>query len=248
LVAWETKAMQVSPRRDTPNRRRAFTLVELLVVLMITVLLIGSAAAMLRSVAGAREVVDKRLQGEEAATMALRTMCTALRNAYRPITDDDVYFEGMQEQSDPNAIDRVRFRALDRRIIRKGQPESDVKTIEFFLRQEGQTFTLMRRTDPTVNLPPDTGGVVEPLATDIMGLEIEYYDAGKWLERWPESQKRWPTAVNVTLTFVADQSTHRQGSVNRLVNFPYWLQTGGGAAGAAPAPPAGAAPTGGAAE
>jgi type II secretion system protein J len=211
-------------------KRTGFTLVELLVVLMITVLLIGSAATMLRSVAHGREVVDKRLQGEEAATMAMRTIITALRNAYRPITDNDIYFEGIQEQADPEIISRVRFRGLDRRIIRQGQPESDVKTTEFFLREEGTSYTLMRRTDPTINPPPDTGGVVEPLATDIVGLDFQYLDAGQWLDRWPETQKRWPTAVNVTITYVADESTHRHGSVSRLVNFPYWSSTSGGAA------------------
>lgn len=204
----------------------AFTLVELLVALMVTILLVGSAAAVLRAVTGARQVTENRLQGEQAATVALRTITSALRNAYRPVSDNDVLFEGTLERSEPFPLARVRFRAIDRRVIRAGQPESDVHEIEFFLRDDGSRPApmLMRRTDPTRNIDPDGGGVVEPLAMDILGLDLQYFDGQQWLDRWAETEKRWPTAVNVRLIYLADAATGRQGAVSRLVNFPDWAQ------------------------
>lgn len=205
-------------RRNNPG----FTLVELLVALMVTVLLVGSAAAMLRSVARAREVMETRVHGGQEASVALRAITSALRNAYRPVTDDDVLLEGGLERSEPFPVARVHFRAVDRRIIRVGQPESDVHEIEFFIRDDGRNSTLMRRTDPTRNPPPDGGGVVEPLASDIVGLNVQYLDGQKWLDRWPESEKRWPTAINVCLIYRADATSGRVATISQLVNFPYW--------------------------
>jgi general secretion pathway protein J len=201
--------------------RRGFTLIELLVVLFITVLLVGSAATFMRMVAAAREVVDKRLSGQQEAMVALRTITSALRNGYRPISDDDAYFEGITEASDPVPICRVRFRAVDRRIIRRGQPESDVHDIEFFIRDDGQHAMLMRRSDPTRNPPPDRGGVIEPLAQDVVGLDLQYLDGQKWVDHWPESMKSWPTAVSVRLVYRADSASGSLADVSQLVNFPH---------------------------
>ena len=206
------------------NRSRAFTLVELLVVLLVTVMLIGSAAAFMHVVAGAREITENRLQGEQEAALALRIITSSLRNAYRPVTDNDVLFEGISERSDPIPSGRVRFRAIDRRIIRAGQPESDVHEIEFFVREDDSHSTLMRRTDPTRNLDPDGGGVVEPIAADVVGLDLQYFDGQKWEDRWRATRKRWPTAVNVRLIYRDDSApnSNHLGAVSAIVNFPNW--------------------------
>lgn len=212
--------------------RAGFTLVELLVVMLLTVLLAGSLAALLRIIVAAHDVASHRIEGSQEAMVALRTITRAMRNAYRPVTDDDVLFEGALVRRDPYPVCRVQFRAVDRRIIRSGQPESDVHDIEFFLRDESGRTLLMRRTDPTRNPPPDGGGVVEPLAQDIVGMDIQYFDGTQWVDRWPESLKSWPTAVNVRLIYRADTATGRVGTVSRLVDFPYWAQhTGGGEGG-----------------
>jgi type II secretion system protein J len=205
-------------------RSAAFTLVELLVVLMMTVLLVTSAAAFMRVVAGARQVTDTRLQGEQEANVALRTITSALRNAYRPVTDNDVLFEGVTQNSDAIPNCRVRFRTIDRRIIRKGQPESDVHEIEFFIRDDGVKPMLMRRSDPTKNPDPDGGGVVEPLAIDVVGLDVQYFDGEKWLDHWLETRKKWPTAVNVRLIYRDDSTpgSTQLGAVSSIVNFPHW--------------------------
>src|SRR5438552_1111909 len=147
----------------------AFTLVELLVVLLVTLLLVGSAATFMRAVAGARDVVENRLSGEQEAQVALRVITNTLRNAYRPVSDNDSLFVGAIEQSEPIQIGRVKFRAIERRAIRQRQPESDVHEIEFFMREQNGRSILMRRTDPTRNPDPDGGGVVEPLAMDVVG-------------------------------------------------------------------------------
>src|SRR5205823_1329576 len=111
----------------------------------------------MRVVAGAREIADNRLNGEQEATVAMRTITTAIRNIYRPVSDNDLLFEGVQERSTDasGSMSRVRFRTVERRIIRRGEPESDVHEIEFFMREQAGRMMLMRRTDPTRNRDPD---------------------------------------------------------------------------------------------
>jgi general secretion pathway protein J len=206
-------------------QRRGFTLVELLVVLLLIVLIAGSAAAFMRVVAGAREVSVNRLHGEQEATVAMRTIVTAIRNVYRPVTDTDLLFEGVVERSDPVPMSRLRLRTVDRRIIRRGEPESDVHQLEFFIREDNGRQMLMRRSDPTKNADPDRGGVVEPLAEDVVGLDLQYLDAGKWEDRWPDTLKRLPAAVNVRLLYRADDAPGGRpkiAAISRIVNFADW--------------------------
>jgi len=209
------------------TRRHAFTLVEILVVLLLMSLVTGTALALLRAIAGAREVTENQLDGEQQAMLAMRTITASLRNVYRPVTADDFLFEGVSLRTDPIPSGKLRFRAIDRRVIRAGQPESDVHELEFFVRSEGRRGVLVRRTDPTENPPPDGGGVIEPIAIGIEGLDVQYLDAGKWEDRWPDRLKRLPTAVSVRLIYRADATTGRLATVSRTVNFPYAKSTGG---------------------
>jgi type II secretion system protein J len=213
----------------------AFTLVEMLVVLLLMSLVTGSALALLRAIAGAREVTENRLDGEQQAMLAMRTITTSLRNVYRPVTADDFLFEGTSLRTDPVPTGRLRFRAIDRRVIRQGQPESDVHELEFFVRSEGRQGVLVRRTDPTENPPPDGGGVIEPIAVGIEGLDVQYLDGSKWEDRWPDRLKRLPAAVSVRLIYRADAVTGRLATISRTVNFPYSKSTGGASGADAPA-------------
>jgi type II secretory pathway pseudopilin PulG len=219
----------------------AFTLLELVVTLTITALIAGASAAVLRSVTAARAAADRRLDAQQDATLALNTIATALRNAYRPLDAGDDLFAGSDEGSAESDLpaDRVRFRCVSRRGVRPGQPESDVREVEFFLAptRPGSPPALMRRTDPTRNDPPDGGGVLEPIASGVVGMQIEYFDGITWERYWSQDIHRWPTAVRVRLAYVADPDKRLVESVERTVNLPYWVprqptgKAGPGAAG-----------------
>jgi hypothetical protein len=111
---------------------------------------------------------------------------------------------------------------VERRVVRVGQPESDVHELEFFMRDDDTGRRLMRRTDPAPHLWPHRSGVVEPLALDVVGLDLQYFDGERWLDQWPESRQSWPEAVSIRLLYRADTTTGKIASVSRLVNFPYW--------------------------
>jgi type II secretory pathway pseudopilin PulG len=218
---------------------RAFTLVELIATLAITTLIMGATVAIVRGAVHARRDIEARLEGELEAARAADAVVTALRNAYRPIDADDARFVGVDDAAGELPADRVSFRTLSRRSLRRDEAESDVRDVEFFVERPdtAKPAVLLRRTDPTRNEPPDNGGVVETLATNVSGLGITYFDGLIWADEWPES-KRWPRAVRLEILYVADTRSGELGRVTRLVGFPHWRpSTDAGAA-----PPAGRVP------
>ena len=175
------------------RRRAGFTLAELVVAATLTVLVTGATVAMLRSTAAARSRADTQATVQQEARAAIGALATALRNVYR-FEGDEAVLEGIDNEVDGMPADRIRFFTLSRRAVRLGQPESDVRECAFFLApaDEGPLATLLRRTDPTRNPPPDGGGVVEVLARGLAGLDFQYHDGVRWRADWPADRDGLP--------------------------------------------------------
>jgi len=208
----------------TERRRQAgFTLVELILATTLTVLVAGSTAAILRSVTGVRERVDRDRSLQQEARAALRAVAAALRNAYRSTDEDEWLLEGVAERDGPLPADHIRLFAVSRRTVRPDEPESDVRECELGLLRPDDVGlpVLVRRTDPTRNELPDGGGVLERVAGNIVGLAFEYHDGVTWRDHWPETLRRWPDAIRVYLVVAAEDQPRRTWTVSRTVNFPY---------------------------
>ena len=98
-----------------------------------------------------------------------------------------------------------------------------MREIEFFLSPTNDSpfLSLLRRTDPTRNLLPDGGGVVERVADNIVALNLLYHDGQQWLDEWPARIGQPPQIVRVEITVVTDPQHQRTATFRRLVNFPY---------------------------
>lgn len=210
------------------RRNRAFTLVELIAAATITVLVAGATVGMLRSILAARGRVDEQMALQQEARAAVQAMATALRNACRG-SDAQATLVGINAHLGDMPADRVRFFTVSRRVVRPGEPESDVKECEFRLvaprreSAEGVLPALVRRTDPTRNPEPDGGGVVEHVARNVLGLDLAYHDGAEWRKDWPEKKQGWPLAVRIELT-VADgdaRGARRMWTTSRVVSFPH---------------------------
>lgn len=211
------------------------TLVELLLAAAVTVLVAGSAMMVFRGTAAAQERIDRQMALQQEARAAINAIVTALRNAYRPAgpggspqgaqpADSDGPLEGIDEWSGDRPADRIRLMTVGNRTIRSDQPESDVREVEFFLASSSSDRPpmLMRRTDPTLNPQPDGGGVVERIASGVIGMDIEYHDGEGWVERWPATLRAWPTVVRVRLAVASErEDVEAQGAltVSRLIGF-----------------------------
>lgn len=203
------------------TRQHGFTLVELLLAVMVTVMIAASTVAMLRSTDQTRRRVDRQMAMQQESRAAIETMTTALRNACRG-EDRNKTFEGADVELDALPADRVRFLTVSPQPVRRGQPESDVKECEFFLQpsQADRPPMLMERLDPTRNREPDGGGVVHCIAENIVALELAYHDGRSWRPEWSSQTDGWPTAVRISLLAVDPEDAETTWPVEGIVNFP----------------------------
>ncbi len=201
--------------------QRGFTLVELLLAVMVTVMIGVSTVAMLRSTDQTRRRVDRQMALQQESRAAVETMSTALRNASRG-DDRNKTFEGVDVEQDAMPADRMRFLTITPRVIRRDQPESDVKECEFFLRPgpSNQPSMLMERLDPTRNNEPDGGGVVHCIAENIAAMELAYHDGRSWRAEWSAKTDGWPKAVRIRLLAVDPDDAKTTWPVESIVNFP----------------------------
>ncbi len=201
------------------------TLVELIVAMTLTAMVAGGTAVMLRSVTGPRGRAERQMAVQQEARSAVAAVAAALRNAHRG-GGEDWALEGRTGWLDGRPADAIRFFTVSGRAVRPGEPEGDVRECEFFLaRVEGRRWpTLMRRTDPTRNGPADGGGVVEPVADNVVALALAYHDGARWQDRWPRTSRQWPAAVRVWLTAVDDPDGEVVCPAGVTVDFPYWAE------------------------
>ncbi|MFP4143623.1 MAG: type II secretion system protein GspJ [Phycisphaeraceae bacterium] len=211
------------------GRQPGFTLVELIAAMTITVLVTAATIAIIRNVTAVRGRADRQSEAEQRAAVAAEAIASALRSAVRPGEGERVTWEGTDAWLNEQPADRVRFFAVSDRVIRPGEPESDVREFEFFLagpgeEEEGESDeppSLYRRTDPTRNGEPDEGGVVERIATGVVAMEIRYHDGAGWQEDWPSRAGRMPQAVRVELAVLDAGEPPRLVGASRLVSWPH---------------------------
>ena len=205
------------------RRHNGFTLVELIVATILTVLVAGSTASILRSITGTRMRVESQAAAQQELRLAVSAISTALKNSHR--IGQRVVIEGIDDWREDMPSDRIRIFTVSHNAVRSGQPESDIKECEFGLAQRPEEpnspLMLIRRIDPTRNEDPDGGGVVEPIAENVLGLDFAYFDGFAWRDEWPGEGKSELLAVRVRLMVRAPGKIGRIWTTSRVVSFPY---------------------------
>ena len=209
-------------RRLARTRAAGFTLAELLVATTLAGLVVVAAATLILQVSGARHRMELRAEHDAQADAAIHAITTALQNAFRNPGDEPPLFEGSRETFDGKPADRLRLFTIANGVVRPGQPESGIVEVEFALRQTAERpfADLVRRTDPTRNTPPDTGGVIDRVASNITALEFQYFDGEVWLTEWPVVLRRLPVAVRVKIGVSLDPDRGVSRPYSRLIHLP----------------------------
>ncbi len=204
------------------HRAAGFTLAELVIVSALIGLIVMSSGTMMWQVSGARNRVDRHERVQADADAAVRSITTAIANAYRPGADDFGVFIGVDEQVRGLDADSLRLMSVSRRVVRPGEPEHDVHSVEFRLADspDGTGLALTKRTDPTRNIPDDEGGVVDRIASGLVSLNFEYFDGAVWQTRWPESMGALPAAVKVTVALVDTEQPGDITAYTRMIALP----------------------------
>lgn len=195
-----------------------------------------SATLVLRGVTEADRRIERQAQLAGETRAASDAICTALRNALRSNDEDEpMRLTGIDDSVGGVPRDRLRFFTVSRRPVRKGQPESDVREVEFAVLDpgEGNPPTLVRRLDPTRNDGEDGGGVVERIAIGVLSFDVSYHDGAGYRDEWPE-ELGWPTAVRFELVLMPAEPTGAPVLVTRTVAVAHGYAADTTEAGASP--------------
>ncbi len=210
--------------------RRGVTLVELIVVGIITA---GLATATISSISQslrARDVSQARYEAFIHADIAARAIARDIANIVR---DGDLYYTRFLLESDGRTNeerDELLVYARSTSRARAGNmPEGAEYEIAYRLSpvdrstlgatkdtRRAPEFELWRRIDPVPDKNPEGGGVASPLTGRITSLSIIAFDGGKWQEEWDSDSDGYPHAVSITVRTTSSDGT-RNATSRRIV-------------------------------
>ena len=185
------------------SKRTGFTLVEVLVASTIGVFIAMVAVGALRAIIASAEMVDSNINAAAEVRFAANMIARDLQNLYN---DDDIestkFIGTVEALEDNNYTSYLIFYTIGRTKARIDQPEGDLYEVEYYLMQEGETSSLMRRLWPNPNkeyeeLEP--GGILTVIAEDIATFEVQYFDGEEWFEEWPEEIQALPDLVSISI-------------------------------------------------
>jgi type II secretion system protein J len=189
------------------TKRNGFTLVEVLVASTIGVFIAMVAVGALRAIIASAEMVDSNINAAAEVRFAANMIARDLQNFYN---DDDIentkFIGTIEAVEDDNYTSYLIFYTLGRTKARIDQPEGDLDEVEYYLMQEGENSSLMRRLWPNPSkeyeeLEPR--GILTVIAEDIATFEVQYFDGEEWFEEWPEEMQALPDLVSISI--VAEQ-------------------------------------------
>lgn len=182
-------------------RRTGFTLVEVLVASTIGVFIAMVAVGALRTIIASAEMVDRNINAAAEVRFAANMIARDLQNLYHDDDIENTKFIGTVESLEGGSYTSyLIFYTLGRTKARFDQPEGDLYEVEYYLMQEGETSSLMRRLWPNPNEELEPGGILTVIAEDIAAFDVQYFDGEEWSDEWPEEMQALPDLVAVSIT------------------------------------------------
>lgn len=197
-------------------RRRAFTLIELVISAALMSIILMAAYACLRAGLLSRKLVETRSDVVQNARVAMSLISADLRCA-GPLSIK-YEFLGLDRMIEETEADNIDFATHN--FSPRHPREGDFCEVSYYLdKNTNGTFSLWRRRDPTPDAEPLEGGALEEIAQGLKSLSFEYYDGFEWFDDWgdPEGRRQgqdtnllpsnmlgMPDAVRITLEFVSE--------------------------------------------
>jgi type II secretion system protein J len=182
------------------SERNGFTLVEVLVASTIGVFIAMVAVGALRTIIAGGEMVDRNINAAAEVRFAANTIERDLRNLYNDGNIEDTKFIGTVEPLEGNNYTSyLVFHTINRTKARLDQPEGDLYEVEYYLMQDGETMSLMRRLWPNPSEELEPGGMLTVIAENIGTFEVQYFDGEQWSYEWPEEMQALPDLVAISI-------------------------------------------------
>ncbi len=194
------------PARRTHERRRGFTLIELVVAGSVAVIVVGAITISLSKIGRGREVASDRLNAHLRASSAL----DAVRRNIASVMRSGDLFETRVLILDGTAggrsgdLDRDELLLFSNRLgaVRPGdkyQGEGSEYETQMRVMEDELGSALWERRDPVPDRNPEGGGVAIPLVDGVVGLQLEAYDGESWYPDWDSDLYGLPWAVRATV-------------------------------------------------
>ncbi|MCK4998734.1 MAG: prepilin-type N-terminal cleavage/methylation domain-containing protein [Anaerohalosphaera sp.] len=209
---------------------RAFTLIEVLISSVIATFIAVVAVGALRSVADARERIEQSTAVSDELRFAANIIRNDLANIFRDADMNSMKFVGALAQTVDEPPVSLTFRTTSTAKARFAAIEGDLYEVQYFIAQRDDKSVLMRRYCPVVGVEEDeltAGGILSPIAENIVGLSLLYFDGSEWVEQWPKEQQTLPGMVEVTLVAgdLEQQGPSNVTVSNFIVSFPRFSMT-----------------------
>jgi len=194
-------------------------MIELLVAVVIAAFVGAVGVFALQSITADRKRLESRVSVSGEMRYAMEQIADDLDNLYRSRDMRRMRFMGTLAKSDEHADGRITFYAMRQAEVRPGRPEGDVYEVEYFLRRQDDRSILLRRIWPNPHRQGEPGGIIAPVAENIIAFDARYYDGLEWCDAWEEDKKDLPEMIEIHLAarqpgerFVLEQS--------RVFTFP----------------------------
>jgi len=164
-------------------RRRAFTLIEMLVALALTAVLAGSLYMSLHISLGAR----KRIR---AAVVPVRSAATALdlvqRDLYSALPPTGILAGAFIGTDDQAAVGGADGDSMEFYALADARGGDGIRKIEFalVLSEDATDNTLVRRVTENLLAPETPEPTEEILSRNVTSLNFRYFDGTVWTDTW----------------------------------------------------------------
>lgn len=198
----------MSRRSFAPGAHRpAFTLVELIVAAIITVLIAGATTTALSQLLRARAGAAARQQAFSRAFTAVNMIA---RDAAECARDSNLLFAKVEVSDGGDAgADRDGLLMLVRTLRRvrglDDYPEGEDFEVQYRVEDSPSGSTLWRRADPSLDEAIDGGGLAVPVAEGIVALSVEASDDQDWWPIWDSDADGMPHGLRVSVTATDDE-------------------------------------------
>jgi uncharacterized membrane protein YgcG len=201
-----TTALGPRAARRTRERRRGFTLIELIVAGSVAVIVIGAITISLSKIGRGREIASDRLNAHLRASSALdvvrRNVASVMRSA--DLFETRLLILDGTAGGRSGDLDRDELLLFTNRhgAVRPGdeyQGEGSEYETQMRIMEDELGSALWERRDPVPDRTPDGGGVAIPVVDGVVGLQLEAYDGESWYPDWDSDLYGLPWAVRATV-------------------------------------------------